>query len=122
MTTDWDWLASVEESQQIATTALLALAGSAAQHAGLSNLAAGLLLKGRRPIFMVGPVGRYPVFIVAYGTVEGVKILINPWLGSLEDFETKVAAKYANDEALRLEFEAAIHAIKCHFTVWESPT
>ena len=76
-------------------------------------LGGGIKASGARPVFQLGPIGRYGEYITAFVTTSGAYIRSSEFNGTLKDFRAHIAATGARDGA-HLEWIAAIHLIAAH--------
>ena len=75
-------------------------------------------LIGRRPIFMLGPIGSESRTFVAYITRQGLRLRAGCFFGTRETFLERLDKTHGNS-AHAQEYNAALAMIDAHYALWE---
>jgi len=74
---------------------------------------------GKRPGFIIGPIGSRCDYLTSYMTDSGVKIQAGCFFGDLEKFESAVKETHGS-KIHGKEYTAAIAMIKAHAEIWSN--
>jgi len=97
------------------------LSGANLRGANLSgaNLSDNSKIIGKRPVFIIGPIGSRCDYLTSYMTDSGVKIQAGCFFGDLEKFESAVKETHGS-KIHGKEYTAAIAMIKAHAEIWSN--
>lgn len=84
-----------------------------------ANLSGDSKTIGKRPVFIIGPIGSRCDYLTSYMTDSGVKIQAGCFFGDLEKFESAVKETHGNSIHGK-EYASAIAMIKAHAEIWSN--
>jgi uncharacterized protein YjbI with pentapeptide repeats len=84
-----------------------------------ANLSDNSKIIGKRPVFIIGPIGSRCDYLTSYMTDSGVKIQAGCFFGDLEKFESAVKETHGS-KIHGKEYTAAIAMIKAHAEIWSN--
>ena len=74
-------------------------------------------LSGKRPVFLIGPIGSRSDTLMAFVTDQGLRLKTGCFLGSMENFREKLISEH-DTNIHRDEYEAALLLIEKHAALW----
>ena len=74
-------------------------------------------LKGKRPVFQIGPIGSRCAYLVAYITDRGLRIRAGCFFGSVSKFKEMLKNTHGDNEHAQ-EYKAALTLINKHAKIW----
>ena len=78
----------------------------------------GVRLTGKRPIFMIGPIGSRCAYFTSYNTEKGIMLRAGCFFGTVDEFTEKLSKEHQDNDHAK-EYLAALELIKCHASIWK---
>ena len=75
------------------------------------------LLKGKRPIIQIGPIGSRCSYFIAYLTDKGIRLKAGCFFGTVPEFKKKLKEVHADNKHAK-EYAAALKLVKAHADIW----